>query len=232
MRRFDGTSWSDFGGAIGVPISAFWAPNSGQAVVALLGPTCLPGIRAGRPLHGTADPGGGPPGQLRAEWGTSINDFWLVGDGGRVVWYDSTAGYVVESPGTTENLDAVTGTSSSNVWVGGTNGYIAHWDGSGWTDCSLSSLETVTSLWISADRDRVRRDPLCPGHTPEFRLQRPDADDPEWRWSAPCTAGLLVVGALGAGGRPGLQGSAIDWRTMAFRPSKWPPRFMCRVILV
>ena len=152
VRRFDGTSWSDFGGAIGVPISAFWAPNSGQAVVALLGPDFV--YRETTPgdlSDGTAAPGGGPPGQLRAEWGTSINNFWLVGDGGRVVWYDSTAGYIVKSPGTTENLDAVTGTSSSNVWVGGTNGYISHWDGSGWTDCSLPTTETVTALWISAD---------------------------------------------------------------------------------
>ncbi|HET7025525.1 MAG TPA: hypothetical protein VFI39_10015 [Gemmatimonadales bacterium] len=152
VKRFDGTSWSDFGGAIGVPISAFWAPNSGQAVVALLGPDIVYRQTAPGDLsNGTADPGGGPPGQFRAEWGTSINDFWLVGDGGRVVWYDSTAGYVVESPGPTQDLDAVTGTSSTNVWVGGTNGYIAHWNGSGWTDCSLPTSETITSLWISAD---------------------------------------------------------------------------------
>ena len=96
-------------------------------------------------LNGTAGPGGGPTGvQLRAAWGTSINNFWLVGNSGRVIWYDSTAGYVNEDPGTSNDLDAVTGTSSSDVWVGGTNGYIAHWDGSGWTDCCLATSETIT----------------------------------------------------------------------------------------
>jgi hypothetical protein len=129
-----------------------WAPNSDQAVVFLQGTDDVYRMTTpGDLLHGTSDPGGGTGDQLRAAWGKSINNFWLVGNSGRVVWYDSTSGYVNKDPGTTENLDAVTGTSSSDVWVGGTNGYIGHWDGNTWTGCSLPTTETVTALWISGD---------------------------------------------------------------------------------
>ncbi|MGH7591614.1 MAG: hypothetical protein ACREL2_09250 [Gemmatimonadales bacterium] len=149
--RYDGTNWSSFGGPIGISIATMWAPSSDQAVVVDLNADFVYRMAtSGDFSQGTSNPGGGLADQLRAVWGTSLNDFWLVGDNGRVVWYDTT-GYVRHDPGTSNNLDAVAGTSSSNVWVGGTNGYIAHWDGSGWTDCSLPTTETVTSLWISAD---------------------------------------------------------------------------------
>ncbi|MGB7212968.1 MAG: hypothetical protein WBC97_10115 [Gemmatimonadales bacterium] len=148
---YDGASWSMAVDVGSIPIAGFWAANGSQLVVFLSGTSSVYRMTSLNDYtHNTSDPGGGTPVQLTAAWGSSIDDFWLVGNSGQVVWYNGT-GYVNESPGPSNNLDAVAGTSSSNVWVGGTNGYIAHWNGSGWTDCSLPTTETVTSLWISAD---------------------------------------------------------------------------------
>ena len=58
--RYDGTSWSTFGGPTGIPVAGMWAPNSDQAVVFLQGTDYV--FRMTSPadfLNGTAGPGGG-----------------------------------------------------------------------------------------------------------------------------------------------------------------------------
>ncbi len=88
---------------------------------------------------------------LRAVWGSSVDDYWAVGDVGEIAHFDGTGWTNVKSQ-VSDRLKAVYGTSANEVYaVGGTGrGVILRWNGSSWVlfDEIQDSLNTV---WTQAN---------------------------------------------------------------------------------
>jgi hypothetical protein len=143
LHEFNGTSWA-YTTALSKPLNGLWALSPTEAVV-VGGLNTLGGIIQRQDGSGWA--ASFTPGlpDYNAVWGTSIDDFWAVGNDGRVTRY-LDPNYTEVGGFTADSLFAVTGTSSNDVWVAGTNGYIAHWDGASWTPCALGGA-TIRTLY-------------------------------------------------------------------------------------
>ena len=77
---------------------------------------------------------------LLAVWGSSSNDFWIVGYGGTILHWDGTAWSGVQS-GTTLSLFDIWGTVPDYVWIASPEA-IFHWDGN-----SLSNTYTPGTVY-------------------------------------------------------------------------------------
>jgi hypothetical protein len=117
----------------------------------------------------------GQPGFFAA-WGSSTSNVFAVGKSGAVSLYNGTVwtnqtplttvsvfgywnGYAAAdsgklfqnstpiTTGTTQALNAVTGSSASDVWVAGASGTILHYDGSTWTAPSSGTTVTLRGVW-------------------------------------------------------------------------------------
>ena len=89
---------------------------------------------------------------LRAVWGSSPQDVWIVGDGPILHW-DGTSMTTFVNP-TGRSLHAVWGASATDVWAVG-DASIVHWDGSSWTRPSsgLAMDIELRGLWGSSASD-------------------------------------------------------------------------------
>lgn len=93
-----------------------------------------------------------PGGAIRAVWGTSASDLWVVGDyfilhGNSGVW--SQAALPSGLPVGT-SFKAVWGTASSDVWAVGTFGLILHFNGTSWQEVTSPVTSTINSVWVSS----------------------------------------------------------------------------------
>ena len=74
---------------------------------------------------------------LRAVWGTSFDDVFVVGEPGVILHFDGSSWRVHES-GTRASLNGVWGGSGTDVYVVGRQldgtGLILHYDGTGWRE--------------------------------------------------------------------------------------------------
>jgi hypothetical protein len=84
-----------------------------------------------------------PPGtNLRAVWGSSSSDVYVVGDNGRILHSsDGTSWEFGETSNTVKNLYAVWGDSSGDVYAAGDDGTLLRRNGGNWTQ--------QTTLWTS-----------------------------------------------------------------------------------
>ncbi|MGB7212970.1 MAG: hypothetical protein WBC97_10125 [Gemmatimonadales bacterium] len=152
VLQFDGSTWSHFSNVDGP--QALWGTDP-HNMVALTWNNLGAGVSyvsrgdLSAPVH-DLDPAG-VTSRLNAIWGTSILDFWVVGDSGVVLHYDGSTYTTFFPPGITENLVSVSGTGNSDLWVGGANGFVGHWDGSTWASLGDIALSPVTGLWASTD---------------------------------------------------------------------------------
>lgn len=83
---------------------------------------------------------------LRAAWGQSATDFWVVGGQGTLAHWNGTAWTTSPIAGSVE-LWAISGTSASNIWAVGDGSTVLHYDGTSWNKVSLgASIPTTLSL--------------------------------------------------------------------------------------
>jgi hypothetical protein len=82
---------------------------------------------------------------LKAVWGTSVDDFYVVGDSGCILHWDGTS-FASVDVGIGEDFRDVWGTSSNDVWFCGLSS-IVHWDGSIATVYGSSSLPLTGLLY-------------------------------------------------------------------------------------
>jgi hypothetical protein len=145
VYEFDGTNWSQLS-VLSERIGDIFVWDHDHAV--LVGHDGTGGI-VEREVNGTwnhtSNPGGGTDVALEEVWGTSVDDFWIVGEQGKVVHYTG-GNFVNAGPATTVDLHAIAGWSSSNLWIAGDGGYIAHWNGTTWTECTLGT-GAIRDLW-------------------------------------------------------------------------------------
>lgn len=80
-------------------------------------------------------------------WGTSGQDFWIVGDYGTVL-HQSGALFTAVPSGTTAQLRAVWGSGRDDVWAAGLN-TVVRWDGVRFQDAGGAALKDiyVQALW-------------------------------------------------------------------------------------
>ena len=152
---------------------------------------CLLACSSSSPSQTTSDSGlsseagGGPSWQvvlrglqpsLLAVWGTGQGDVFAVGGSlgngtpASILHYDGTA-WKDLAPGTNETFWWAHGTSDKDVWAVGTNGHIVHWDGSTFTDHSVTPATTATlyGVWAAS-----RTDVWAVGGTPEGGTSKPN----------------------------------------------------------
>lgn len=80
---------------------------------------------------------------LRAVWGSSANDVWMVGSAGTILRWNGSAWSLLPA-GSTNQLNAVWGTSASDVWIAGAAGTLLHWNGTALTPvASGTSVELL-----------------------------------------------------------------------------------------
>jgi hypothetical protein len=103
------------------------------------------------------------PGGTETLWwvsGTSANDVWMVGEGGRVTHWNGS-GFDSHDVGTTANLWGVLALADNDVWVvGGTpmggslepNDIVLHYDGVGWAPVALPTPQGAAyyKVWGTA----------------------------------------------------------------------------------
>jgi photosystem II stability/assembly factor-like uncharacterized protein len=69
--------------------------------------------------------------RLRAVWGTSANDVFVVGDSGTALRYDGVAWERFPAP-TTRDLRTLWGRSPTEVYAAGDSGTVLRFTGAGW----------------------------------------------------------------------------------------------------
>jgi hypothetical protein len=80
---------------------------------------------------------------VRAIWGTSSTDFWLVGDGGNIMYYDGSS-YAWDQF-YSDDLLAIHGDNNSDIWISGKNGVRLHKAGAMWI--GWDGGPTVSAIW-------------------------------------------------------------------------------------
>ncbi len=124
---------------------------------------------------------------LNGVWGSSANDVWVVGSGGRVLHWNGCA-LAPRNAGTTKDLFAIGGRSASDVWIAG-DGVVLHWDGKTFSDKTpkgagiLRAVGAATdggSLFVAGDKGAV------------WRLTQ------DGSWKAEATASSLDIKAIAA----------------------------------
>lgn len=97
-----------------------------------------------------AEEGATPPlsaSGLRAVWGSSAEDVWVVGADGVIFHFDGESWLPFES-GTRQDLQAVHGTGPSDAWAVGDD-TLLHWDGEVWTEQlpDVELFEMLLGVW-------------------------------------------------------------------------------------
>ncbi|MCB9727592.1 MAG: hypothetical protein H6746_03795 [Deltaproteobacteria bacterium] len=78
---------------------------------------------------------------LRAVWGASPDDVWVVGLGGIMLHWDGSAWEVIQT--TLGSLETLWGRAADDIYAAGHNGTIVHYDGEYW---SLAATRTTEHL--------------------------------------------------------------------------------------
>lgn len=89
---------------------------------------------------------------LRAVWGTSKEDVWVVGAGETLQHFDGKRWSPIQLMVGGTEFSSVFGTSARDVWVVGANKFVVHFDGASWTRMEVTSTwDVFRSGWGSAD---------------------------------------------------------------------------------
>lgn len=80
---------------------------------------------------------------LRAVWGSSATDVWVVGE--TVLHYDGTS-WTEVAGFSGKSLYDVWGTDASDIWLVGTSGRIHHYDGSKWSEVASGVTQTLRTV--------------------------------------------------------------------------------------
>lgn len=89
---------------------------------------------------------------MAAMHGTSQNDVWMVGAGGKIMHYNGEWTNVA-SP-TTNTLGCVWALSPTDAWAGGNANTLIHWDGTSWTSMSTGFTGgSANGIWAAATND-------------------------------------------------------------------------------
>jgi hypothetical protein len=173
MVHFNGSFWQ--GQSVshaGETINALWGlslssgqPMSGSGLVAFGDRGQIFSWTGGDWVLAAA-PGSLTSRSLRAAWGASTNDVWIVGDAGTAArWNGSQA--VLVATGISSDLHALWGQSSSDLYAVGQSGTLARYDGTRWTAMALpaaagSTLRAIwgaspSELWIAGDNGTLLR---------------------------------------------------------------------------
>lgn len=81
----------------------------------------------------------------------STNNFWVVGAGGTVLYWNGSAFSLPHDIGSTETLWGVCATGPSDVWVAGTGQTLKHWDGLAWADVAQPFQEDIYNLYCTVN---------------------------------------------------------------------------------
>jgi hypothetical protein len=105
--------------------------------------------------------------RLNGAWAHSRWDVFVVGDGGKILYFNGTVWGEMDSP-TVSNLFSVHGTNPDNVYAAG-DGVVIKWDGSEWTVLDIQSSDTFLGAyrckvgpalhWDAGQNDLVYRSP-------------------------------------------------------------------------
>jgi len=82
----------------------------------------------------------------------ALNNFFVVGDGGRA-WHKRGSTLTSIPVPTTEALLGVWGTAEDDVFAVGTGGVICHWDGTAWQAQSSGTTRTLWDVWGASSSD-------------------------------------------------------------------------------
>ena len=86
--------------------------------------------------------------QLYGVWGSGPSDVWAVGTIQQMYHWNGSS-WQRSAFGTTADYYGVYGTSSSNVYAVGSS--VVHYDGTAWTQISISGAGLVHCVWVSTD---------------------------------------------------------------------------------
>jgi hypothetical protein len=89
---------------------------------------------------------------LHGVWAASLSQFWAVGDGGQVLFFDG-ASWSREESGVADDLLGVWGASISSVYAVGRGGRILRRTGAGWGIENSTSVEDLFAVWGTSDSD-------------------------------------------------------------------------------
>lgn len=155
--RWNGTGWETVFGAVkGRSFSGVWGFGEDDVFVAGGWWNVAQQRTDGWVWHwdGAAWDSTAVDGQISAIWGTSHNDVYAVGGGGRIHHYDGTAWSRVDGGVTTYGLRDVWGTGPDDVWavgggyhLGGPEATVLHYDGTSWTEVQTGGPATAAAVY-------------------------------------------------------------------------------------
>ena len=95
----------------------------------------------------------GPDGvHLKAVWGASADNVYVVGDPGVIFRWDG-ASWTEQPQLITTALHEIWGTSADNIYVVAARGHILHFDGTQWSEMDSPTTNDLYGLWGSAPDD-------------------------------------------------------------------------------
>lgn len=86
---------------------------------------------------------------LRAVYGTSVSNLWIVGDSGLILRFNGSTATAVAS-GVSDTLHGIIGSSASSLWAVGDHGRILRSDGNSWSVDVSGSAITTNALYAAA----------------------------------------------------------------------------------
>ena len=87
---------------------------------------------------------------LTTVWGSSANDVWVVGASGLIYHKVNNGAWTQVASPTTSFLYGLWGTAANDIWAVGDNATVLHYDGSQWSNVSVTGLDPAASLrWIT-----------------------------------------------------------------------------------
>lgn len=92
---------------------------------------------------------------LRAVWGRTAADLFVVGNNGYIAHLDSTGWRTMDDGGTTSHLYAIDGAPGGPVIAVGLQGTILRLDGDRWQPTTGVTSEHLYSVWVSPDGSDV-----------------------------------------------------------------------------
>lgn len=84
-------------------------------------------------------------------WGTSLDDFWAVGEKGTLLHWANNVWTAAAVSGVTQGLKMIRGRSPSDIYAVGEAGTVLHYDGSTWSKLAFPTTDTLYGLWLAND---------------------------------------------------------------------------------
>ncbi len=151
IRHFDGSEWQEYeirSSTINYGLNAVWADGVNTAVAVGFG-----GGIAIRKDGVWEDHYNGSIAyfDLNDIWGTDSKNIFVVGDAGKIIYFDGNSWTSMES-GFEGHYNGVWGSSTSNVFAVGSDGQISHYNGLNWT-LSSTGVDSWNAVWGSGIND-------------------------------------------------------------------------------